>query len=167
MHSRSLLMLFIFFFSGAIMASPTADMKKVGAAKLEMFFFDIYNSELYSTDGKYRKDDYPLALNINYLRNIKAQDLVDRTEQEWEKLGYSGEQIAPWLKLVNKLWPDIRKGDSLLLVVDQDLSSVFYFNGSKLGEISDSTFGPSFLAIWLDENCSYPKLRQKLIGFSK
>jgi hypothetical protein len=167
MNSRSLFLLIIFFFSGAIMASPVTNMKKVGAAKLEMFFFDIYHSELYSDDGEYRKDDYPLALNINYLRNIKAKDLVERTEQEWQKLGYSAEQIAPWLKTVNELWPDIKKGDSLLLVVDQDLSSVFYFNGSEIGEISENTFGPSFLAIWLDENCSFPKLRQKLIGLSK
>jgi hypothetical protein len=149
------------------MASPTADMKKVGAAKLEMFFLDIYNSELFSVDGNYRKGDYPLALNINYLRNIKAKDLVERTEEEWEKLGYSAEQITPWLNTVNELWPDIKKGDSLLLVVKKDLSSVFYFNGSEIGKIADSSFGTSFLAIWLDENCSNPKLRQKLIGVSK
>ena len=29
---------------------------------------------------------------------------------------------------------------------------------------TDITFGKSFLLIWLDENCSFPELRKKLIG---
>lgn len=167
LFTRLFISVFLIVFSGAIMASPIAELKKVGAAKLEIFFFDIYNSELYSVDGEYQDNRYPVALNINYLRNITAQDLVDRTEQEWIKLGYSAEQISPWLASVNSLWPDISKGDSLLLVVDEDLSSVFYFNGNILGKIENNSFGPSFLAIWLDENCSFPKLRKKLMGLSK
>ena len=42
--------------------------------------------------------------------------------------------------------------------------SEFFFNGKTIGKITDRTFGKSFLRIWLDENCSYPKVRNKLIG---
>lgn len=150
--------------NGVGMASPVAELKKVGQAKLEVLFWDVYESELYSDDGQYQLDTYPLALKIHYLRNIQADDLVERTAQEWQKLGISKQQAAPWLAQLKTLWPDIKKGDELTIVVNNDRSSDFFFNNQSLATIDDRDFGPSFLRIWLDEKCSYPKLRQKLIG---
>lgn len=146
------------------MASPVQDMQKIGEAKLEFLFWDIYNSSLYSPSGVFAKDEYPIALNIQYLRDIEAQDLVDKTAEEWEKLGFTQEQISPWLEKITTIWPDIEKGDELLLIVEADKRSRFYHNQTLIGDMQDETFGPSFLAIWLDENCSFPKLRKKLIG---
>ena len=146
------------------MASPIQSMQKVGEAKLEFLFWDIYNSELYSESGAFNQQEYPLALKIQYLRNIDAKDLVDKTAEEWQKLGYTDAQVAPWLTQISEIWPDIVKGDELLLVVEKDRSSRFYHNQELIGDMLDDDFGPSFLAIWLDENCSFPKLRDKLIG---
>ena len=42
---------------GSVMANPIADLSKVGSAKLEVFFFDIYFSTLYSKSGKYSEDE--------------------------------------------------------------------------------------------------------------
>lgn len=152
------------FYSGMMMASPIQSMQKVGEAKLEFLFWDIYDSTLYSESGVFVQEEYPLALQIKYLRDIDASDLVDKTAEEWIKLGYSDEQITPWLTEISKIWPNIAKGDELLLVVEEDKSSRFYHNRELIGDLQDVSFGPSFLAIWLDENCSYPKLRKKLIG---
>ena len=146
------------------MANPTNYLKKVGEAKLQILFWDIYTSELFSTSGQYQKDILPLALKIKYLRNIDAEDLIDKTLEEWLKLGITNEQAKPWLSQLKELWPNIKKSDELTLVVSQDFSSEFFFNGQSLGQLHDREFGPNFLRIWLDENCSYPKLRKKLIG---
>lgn len=145
-------------------ASPINNMQKIGSAKLEIFFFDIYYSELYSLTGKYSSDERPLALQIKYLRDIKADDLIERTQEEWEKLGILNEQTNAWVGQLKALWPDINKQDMLTIVVDQQGVSEFFFNDAPLGVIDDTEFGKSFLAIWLDENCSFPKLRKKLIG---
>ncbi len=145
-------------------ASPIEDMKKVGSAKLEIFFFDIYYSELYSLSGTYNAGELPLALNIRYLRDIKANDLIQRTLEEWEKLGYASEKTEQWVAELTKLWPDIKKQDTLTLLVDDQGESQFFFNDDELGSLTDPKFGESFLAIWLDEKCSFPKLRKKLIG---
>lgn len=144
--------------------NPIDNLKKVGGAKLEVLFWDIYESELYSPTGKFLPDQYPLALKIRYLRNIKAQSLVEKTGEEWEKLGYPEEQTQKWLSQIEDLWPDIQKGDELLLLINSQEQSVFYYNDKALGVLSDETFGPGFAAIWLDENCSYPTLRNQLIG---
>ncbi|SVE18486.1 uncharacterized protein METZ01_LOCUS471340 [marine metagenome] len=74
-------------FSGVSMANPLDDLKKVGEAKLKVLFWDVYNSSLYSKTGEYQVEQFPQALNINYLRDIDAEDLIERTQDEWEKLG--------------------------------------------------------------------------------
>ena len=148
----------------SIQASPIADFKKIGHAKLEVLFWDIYESELYSPSGVFVPESYPLALKIRYLRNIKADSLVERTGDEWQKLGYSEQQTQNWLSQIENLWPDISKGDELLLVINQQGQSEFYYNDTQLATLTDTSFGPGFAAIWLDQNCSYPELRAQLIG---
>jgi hypothetical protein len=150
--------------AGSAMANPTNHLIKVGEAKLQILFWDIYTSELFSANGQYQKDIFPVALKIKYLRNIDAEDLIDKTLEEWLKLGVTKERAKPWLLQLQELWPNIKKSDELTLVVSQNLSSEFFFNGKSIGQITESEFGTNFLGIWLDENCSYPKLRKKLIG---
>ena len=61
------------------------------------------------------------------------------------------------------MWPDIKEGDSLSLLIHQG-RSVFYFNQQYIGVINPSDFGQIFLAIWLSENTSEPELRRELLG---
>jgi hypothetical protein len=149
------------------MADPLIDFKKVGEAKLEILFWDVYKSELYTLNGAYQKDVFPQALKVHYLRNIKAKDLIERTEEEWQKLGVNSQTSAPWIKQLSTMWPDIKKGDELLILVNKNGDSDFYFNQQSIGAIKDNEFGSSFLRIWLDEKSSYPDLQKKLIGEKK
>jgi hypothetical protein len=153
--------------SGVTMGDPLADLKKVGEAKLQVLFWDVYNSSLYSKTGEYETEIFPQALKINYLRDIDAKDLIDRTQDEWKKLGIEKVKFSPWILLLTDILPDIKKGDTLLLNVNKNQQSEFFFNGKTIGKITDQAFGKSFLRIWLDENCSYPKVRNKLIGLHK
>ena len=148
------------------MASPIAELKKVGEAKLKVLFWDVYNSSLYSQTGKYQAEQFPQALKINYLRDIDAEDLIKRSQDEWEKLGIKQTTFSQWIPLLTNILPDIKKGDTLLLRVNENLQSEFFFNGKAIGTITDQSFGISFLRIWLDKNCSYPKVRNKLIGLN-
>ena len=132
-----------------------------------LLFWDVYNSSLYSKTGEYQAEKFPQALKINYLRDIDAEDLIERTQDEWEKLGIKQVTFSQWIPLLTNIFPDIKKGDTLLLSVSENQQSEFFFNGKTIGKITDQTFGKSFLRIWLDENCSYPKVRNKLIGSNK
>ena len=149
------------------MANPLDDLKKVGEAKLKVLFWDVYNSSLYSKTGEYQAGQFPQALKINYLRDIDAEDLIERTHDEWEKLGIKQVTFRQWTPLLTNIFPDIKKGDTLLLSVSENQQSEFFFNGKTIGKITDQTFGKSFLRIWLDEKCSYPNVRKKLIGSNK
>ena len=154
-------------FSGVSMANPLEDLKKVGEAKLKVLFWDIYNSSLYSKTGEYQSEQFPQALKINILKDIDAGDLIKRTQGEWEKLGIKHEIFSQWIPLLINIFPDIKKGDTLLFSVSENQQSEFFYNGKTIGKITDQTFGKIFLRIWLDENSSYPKVRNQLIGTNK
>ena len=173
-HQRSkfsiywlLVVLFTLVLSGVSMANPLEDLKKVGEAKLKVLFWDVYNSSLYSKTGEYQAEQFPQALKIDILRDIDAEDLIERTQDEWEKLGIKRVTFSQWIPLLNNIFPDIKKGDTLLFSVSENQQSEFFFNGKIIGKIADLSFGRNFLRIWLDKNCSYPKVRNKLIGSNK
>ena len=97
------------------MANPLDDLKKVGEAKLKVLFWDVYNSSLYSKTGEYKAEQFPQAIKINYLRDFDAEDLIERTQDEWEKLGIKQVTFSQWIPLLTNIFPDIKKGDTLLL----------------------------------------------------
>lgn len=162
-----LVFLYSLCFSGVSMANPIAELKIVGEAKLKVLFWEVYNATLYNQTGEYQAELFPQALKINYLRDIDAEDLIETTQDEWEKLGFKAKTFGDWISLLTRVFPNIKKGDTLLLKVTENQHSEFFFNGKTIGKITDPSFGKSFLRIWLDENCSYPKVRNKLIGLDK
>ena len=69
-----------------------------------------------------------------------------------------------WLTQLDKILPDVERGDVLVLRVSNSLASLFFFNNSLIGTIEDQDFTKDFLALWLSERSSYPKLRNKLVN---
>ncbi len=51
-------------------------LQMVGEARLEFMIWPIYDSRLYSIDGNYQEGQLPLRLEIQYLRDVDAEDLV-------------------------------------------------------------------------------------------
>ena len=140
------------------------ELQKVGEARLEVFIWPVYTSRLYSVDGGYVAGQRPVRLDIEYLRDIDAEDLVSRTQAEWEHLNVTREQRQRWLARLAELWPDVAEGDVLSMVVDDSNASTFYRNGELLGTLEDPDFGQRFLDIWLSPDTSRPELRLALLG---
>ena len=143
----------------------TQDFVAVGEAKFSVLFWDIYKSKLLTTSGHYpveiAKDN--VLFDINYLTDITSKDLINKTVEQWQHLGIAADIYQAYLPQLKMLWPDIKEGDSLSLLIHQG-RSVFYFNQQYIGVINEPEFGQVFLAIWLSENTSQPKLRNKLLG---
>jgi hypothetical protein len=142
-------------------------LETVGTATLRVFFWDVYDSELLTQDGDYHGVEPGLALNLTYKRALTNQQLVAGTRKEWGKL--SGPEFLVkqnWSTQLLGLWPNVEVNDEILLYVDSQLASHFYFNGNKLGVLTDSAFTEQFLAIWLSPETSYPKARAKLLNLS-
>ena len=152
----------------ADLPAPLHDVKPaltlVGAAKLTSLFIHVYDIALYAPESTYTTNG-TAVLCIRYNISIKRQRLQETTLEEWRRLGKGDDvQLAQWIKQLDSLWPDVKSGDRLTAYMVGNGTTQFYFGDRLLGEITDSAFGPAFFAIWLDVNCSYPKIRDELMS---
>ncbi len=176
MVSLFLSIFWLFSFNLAVQASDSrgTDLAKlieanqfrsVGKAKFTVLFWDIYQSQLF-----YRADvvelgnnNQPLLFEIQYLKDITRDELIIRTIEQWQHLGVKEDNYQVYLPALKRLWPNIKAGDSLAILINQTGSS-FYFNENKIGTINEPEFGWLFVDIWLSPNTSQPKLRRQLLG---
>ena len=82
-------------------------LRKCGAARLKVLFWDIYESSLYTPDGTWSEGVRPLRLDIRYLRAISALDLVKQTGKEWAEQGKSSPEHIVWQGELLSIWPDV------------------------------------------------------------
>jgi len=138
---------------------------EVGKASFSFMLWDIYNSKLATSTGKYPLTDEKgtLVYTINYQRDISSQDLVERTVEQWEHLKVGKNTYKPYVAPLSEMWPDIKKGDSLALVSNES-GSGFYHNDTFVGSIQNTEFSSLFLSIWLSQKTSEPDLREQLLG---
>lgn len=136
----------------------------VGEAELKVLFWPVYHSRLYSTDCRYREGQRPLRLEIRYLREVDAGDLVASTRDEWARLPGVPAASEQWLQRLARIWPDVSTGDVLEIRVDEQERNTFFVNNQALGGIEDQEFARHFLDIWLSPDTSRPELRLALIG---
>jgi hypothetical protein len=137
----------------------------VGDTTFSVLFWDIYKSKLQTTAGHYplREKQGSILYEINYLADITAKELIQRTVEQWQHLGINPEIYEVYLSDLERIWPDINDGDTLSLLIHKGCST-FYFNEVYVGVIESPEFGQFFLDIWLSENTSEPVLRDELLG---
>lgn len=139
--------------------------KLVGEATFSWLFWDIYHIKLWTTDGSYSPELSPLRLEIQYLRDIEKNQLIETTIDQWQQQNLSWKQ--DWINDLQKIWPDIQEHDTLILQIDDNLHSHFYFNKELLGSIEDPQFSQTFSDIWLSPNSTQPELRNVITGGAK
>lgn len=144
----------------------------VGQAQLTMLFFDIYQSQLLTPTGSYAVGQditpHPLALSITYQRDITRVQLLEATQEQWQKLGFANNTTQAWVGKLEKIFPDISEGNNLTYVTDGTRGEFFYTSDQasmrSIGIVEEESMNDAFLAIWLSPDTDYPRLRQNLIG---
>jgi hypothetical protein len=154
-------------------ASSWQHWQTVGEAQLTWFIFDIYKSRLKTPDGQYTVSSdvspHPFALEINYQRDISKQQLLDVTDEQWQKLGFTQPYRQQWISELNNMLPNIKKGDELTYLTDGTTGQLIYRQAGRepyqtVGYVKDERLNDAFLSIWLSPQTEFPKLRKQLIG---
>lgn len=128
--------------------------------------WDIYDAQLRTPSGHYDSSDpyaADMALVIDYRRNISKKRLLEATDRQWQHLQVTPYNRTRWIRQLGLLWPAVHKGDRLVFMLTRS-GGEFYFGNQLLGRVNDPALARSFLAIWLSNDTSYPKLRRQLIG---
>ena len=141
--------------------SPSS-FKFVGKSDIRWLWFDVYQATLRTPSGSYQPQQWPLSLELFYKRDIRRDQLLRTTEDEWQRQNIHYK--AQWLAVLTTMWPNITSQDRLLLKVDEKGTSHFFYNNTYIGYIDDELFSLAFTAIWLSDNTLKPKVRNQLIG---
>lgn len=147
----------------------------VGQATLSWLWLDIYSSQLRSPSGEYVQDEditpHPMALEIQYMRDISSKQLIKATEEQWLDLGYNPQLIDRWILQLNDIFPSVKTGEALIYVTDGRSGHFIYrptdASSQQIGHVTDERLNDAFLAIWLSSKTEYQELRQQLIGMNR
>ncbi|EVU03088.1 hypothetical protein D046_8956, partial [Vibrio parahaemolyticus V-223/04] len=69
---------------------------------------------------------HPFALEINYQRDISKQQLLEVTDEQWQKLGFPKSNRQQWITQLSFIFPSIKNGDELTYVTDGDKGQIIY-----------------------------------------
>lgn len=157
--------------SGLAQALPDAlrqggsDWRQWGSGDMSWFGFSLYRATLW-VDGKPRSSspaDSPSALQLVYQRDIPSDRLVQVSLDEMRRLGASDAQLQRWQGDLQRVLPDVKRGETIVGVHYPGQGAAFFHRGRANGEVADADFARLFFAIWLDARSSSPALRAALL----
>ena len=143
---------------------------KVGHGRYRVFFLNIFDAVLYTPNGKWNEKasvqgNAPFALQLRYLRDVTSKRIAYHSVKEMRKQGFRDEKrLAIWHKQMRKIFPNVKKYDSLVGILAKNGEAIFFHKRKEIGRISDPEFGPRFFSIWLGTKTSGRNLRLKLLG---
>lgn len=142
-------------------------LRAAGQGTLRVFGFNIYRARLWVSPG-FEPSQWaalPLALELEYLRDISAKDIASRSVKEMNRVGApNAEQAQRWQAALQALLPDVRSGDKLMGWHRPAQGALFLQGEQTLGEVAEPAFSRLFFGIWLSERTGAPELRQALLA---
>ena len=134
-----------------------------GSGVFHWSVFKLYRATLYAP-GDFDPSQ-PFALDLAYLRTIDAQQIVDTTMREIERLSRCDASVlSEWKLGLSKILPDVKLGDHLIGLFLPNQGVKFYSATNALGEVMSPAFAGAFAAIWLGPDTHSPTLRSALLG---
>ena len=139
----------------------------IGKGRLTVWGFQVYDARLWVLPG-FKPDNLPVqpfALELAYLRDFSSKDTAERSIKEMRRSAtISDEQARVWITDMQRVIPDIKKGDRIMGINRPGAGTQFLVNGKAAGEIRDADFARLFFGIWLSPKTSEPKLRDVLLA---
>lgn len=133
----------------------------VGQASLSKLFFHVYDVSFWSDSHGWSKPPY--ALVVTYDMDFTSTELVDRTYEEMQLVSNQPDtRLAHYADLLRGIYPSVSSGDRITALQKDRTTTVFYYNGKKLGKITDPEFAKSFFGIWLSPKSSEPNMQRQL-----
>ena len=131
----------------AFIRTHIANAEIVGKGRLTFLIWDAYDATLYAPNATW-DTDRPFALTLHYLRQIKGEDIAERSIMEMESQGYTdSEKLKQWYEQMLDIFPNVEKGTELTGIYQSDSTTVFYEGTNEIGHILDPHFGKHFFNI--------------------
>ncbi|MBS1207890.1 MAG: hypothetical protein H6R19_288 [Proteobacteria bacterium] len=138
--------------------------RALGQGTMRWYGLALYTAELWSSQPAFDPASN-FALKLTYARSFSGGRIASASVDEMRRIGIRDETLlARWKGYMDKLFPDVREGDTLTGVHLPGKGVVFYRGDALLGEVNDPAFASAFFGIWLDPRTREPALRKQLLG---
>lgn len=146
------------------------DWRLQGQGQMRFFGMLIYDIRLWTRDKleahnlKNQWDSQPIALELEYARNLSGSEIAKRSLAEMRRQAeISDAQAKNWLAEMEAAFPDVKSGDRISGIHTPANGTEFYVNGRLRRRIAGADFSRLFFGIWLAPQSSEPGLRSKLL----
>jgi hypothetical protein len=137
-----------------------------GSGRLRFLGLRVYDARLWA--GTAVAADWaaaPLALELEYARDLKGELIAERSLTEMRRQGeIAADTSLRWLTAMKRFFPDVQAGDRLVGLLLPGQGARFFFNGRLSGELAEPEFAHLFFGIWLSPRTSETALRESLLG---
>lgn len=135
-----------------------------GEGVMRFFGLKVYDVRLWTMMKPFSPSE-PFALELVYDMSLKGRDIAERSVKEMREQGQADEgKLKRWGEEMAKIFPDIRKGDTLVGVSIPGKEARFYTRDKFIAAVADAEFARAFFDIWLSEKTSAPGVRARLLG---
>lgn len=142
----------------------------IGKGMYRVWGLDIYQASLWCSESRLHPEKWHtqrLALELRYARAFKGKDIAQRSIDEMnQQQALSMEKSQAWFKILEQLFPDVQKGQTLTGIYTPTEHTQFLFDDQPLGQVTDIELSRRFFAIWLSPQTSAKGLRKALFGNS-
>ena len=142
-------------------ARGESNWRQWGSGEMTWLGFSLYRATLWVAGSD--PSSAPIALQLDYRRDISRDSLVRSSLDEMRRLGADEAQLKRWEIDLRRVFPDVKEGQSIVGVHHTGRGASFYHQGLARGEVADAEFGRLFFAIWLDPASRSPTLRTALL----
>ncbi len=135
-----------------------------GDGTMRWFGLKVYDIRLWTLAKKFSHAE-PFALELIYDMNLSGKDIADKSVDLIRDQGQKDEaKLKRWGETMAKVFPDIKKGDTLIGVSIPGKEARFYTRDRFIAAVPDAEFAKAFFDIWLAESTTEPRVRAKLLG---
>ena len=140
------------------------DAKLVGEARFQVFFFKIYDAQLYAPGGVYDpKGVY--ALRLNYLVDAKEDRIIKQTVKEMKRMkAASHAKIESWVPVMEDAFIDMEEGSFADFIRTEDGTLTLAANGREISRIADKRLVRALMNIWLGKKVRDQEFQDRLMG---
>ncbi|MDG1739763.1 MAG: hypothetical protein P8L68_03695 [Paracoccaceae bacterium] len=139
------------------------DITKKGTAMYKVLGVRFYQASLYSTEDSFSWQ-YPLALELGYMRSFSGEMLVSATLHEVVRMGVPDEDHSELHPILGECFKSVQKGDVYLAIADNPNRLRFKLNSEQVCEIDYENIAPKVLGIWLSDASRDLKRSRQLRG---
>ena len=140
------------------------DLQMIGNGVLKVFYMDIYNLTLHSTERNYAVSDH-FALEFNYKKSVSKKTIVTASMDELSRSpDVSSVEMKAWKQILESSISDMHAGEKVSVIFSKSGDVEFWSENREPISFQNLKFAKNFAAIWLGPQTSYPKLRLALLG---